>query len=417
MKKAVLLFLLMLGAALAAAPQLYFTADTCKEPLSYKCGEEITFSLRLTDGKSFPENVPFRWELFVEGGKTLKGKAVTSADKPFVIKTKIDKPGFAYVFACAVDQKGKARKDVLQLSASAGAEVEKITQSVPEPADFDAYWAGQLERLKQVPMETKLTPVTSKYKNVDCFYFEIAAPGANPATGYLSMPKNAKPGSLKAYVFFYGYGFGAIKKQDQVASRGNLVLSVSRYGIPQGRDKAFYQKAGKTTLKKFGFRNNASAAECDFNYMILRDLRAVEYLKSRPEWNGRDLIARGGSQGGMQTVWAAALDSDVTEAYPYITWCCDLAGASKAQRLAAYWRIQYVPALDYYDPVFMAKRIKNAKVVITRAGLGDYICPPSGLAILYNNLATLDKTIVWVQGSDHGFVPKKSEVITWRSGK
>ena len=65
----------------------------------------------------------------------------------------------------------------------------------------------------------------------------------------------------------------------------------------------------------------------------------------------------------------------------------------------------------------MAKRIKNAKVIITRAGLGDYVCPPSGLAILYNNLATSDKTIVWVQGSDHGFVPEKSEVITWRNGK
>lgn len=396
MKKAVLLFLLMLGAALAAAPQLYFTADTCKEPLSYKCGEEITFSLRLTDGKSFPENIPFRWELFVEGGKTLKGKAVTSADKPFVIKTKIDKPGFAYVFACAVDQKGKARKDVLQLSASAGAEVEKITQSVPEPADFDAYWAGQLERLKQVPMETKLTPVTSKYKNVDCFYFEIAAPGANPATGYLSMPKNAKSGSLKAYVFFYGYGFGAIKKQDQVASRGNLVLSVSRYGIPQDRDKAFYQKAGKTTLKKFGFRNNVSAAECDFNYMILRDLRAVEYLKSRPEWNRKFLAVNGGSMGAFQSVNVAALDKDVTRLDVRIPWCANLGGV-KYGRFKG-WRPEHTPALDYFDIVNQAKRVKAQTDIFI--GLGDRTCPASGQFAMYNAM-TCPKALSYVQTGGH----------------
>ena len=151
--------------------------------------------------------------------------------------------------------------------------------------------------------------------------------------------------------------------------------------------------------------------------MVLRILRAMEYLKSRPEWNGKTLIAAGGSQGGLQTMWAAALDPDVTLAAPSITWCCDLAGSDKAGRIHGRWRIKYVPALDYYDPVFMAKRIKNAEVRITRAGMGDYVCPPSGLAISYNNLATPKKSIRWVQGSDHGFVPNNSEVVIWSTMK
>ena len=44
----------------------------------------------------------------------------------------------------------------------------------------------------------------------------------------------------------------------------------------------------------------------------------------------------------------------------------------------------------------------------TRAGLGDYTCQPSGLAILWNTLKC-PKTIVWVQGSEHGFVPPEYE--------
>jgi hypothetical protein len=37
--------------------------------------------------------------------------------------------------------------------------------------------------------------------------------------------------------------------------------------------------------------------------------------------------------------------------------------------------------------------------------------------ICYKNLATPKKTIRWVQGSDHGFVPQKSEVVVWTTKK
>ncbi len=45
---------------------------------------------------------------------------------------------------------------------------------------------------------------------------------------------------------------------------------------------------------------------------------------------------------------------------------------------------------------------------VTRAGLGDYTCPPTGVAAFYNNL-TCPKKIKWVQGSTHGYMPPSSE--------
>ena len=48
--------------------------------------------------------------------------------------------------------------------------------------------------------------------------------------------------------------------------------------------------------------------------------------------------------------------------------------------------------------------LKKCRVEITRAGLGDYCCPPSGVAILFNNIPG-PKKINWVQGSTHGYVP------------
>ena len=60
--------------------------------------------------------------------------------------------------------------------------------------------------------------------------------------------------------------------------------------------------------------------------------------------------------------------------------------------------------------------IKQARTinttVITRAGLGDYCCPPTGLAKMYNNIPG-NKKIWWVQGSTHGYVPPEPNQHFW----
>ena len=79
-------------------------------------------------------------------------------------------------------------------------------------------------------------------------------------------------------------------------------------------------------------------------------------------------------------------------------------------RLRGPWpKIQYVKPLSYFDPVNFAKRVPaTCRVEIPRAGLGDYTCQPSGLAVLWNNLKC-PKSIIWVQGSEHGYVPPDYE--------
>ena len=42
--------------------------------------------------------------------------------------------------------------------------------------------------------------------------------------------------------------------------------------------------------------------------------------------------------------------------------------------------------------------------------MGDYTCPPSGVAILYNNIKS-PKKIRWFQGSTHGYVPPNPQII------
>ena len=88
-----------------------------------------------------------------------------------------------------------------------------------------------------------------------------------------------------------------------------------------------------------------------------------------------------------------------------------MGGEDAFNRISGPWRIPYVPGLKYFDCVYMARRI-TCPVEIPRAGLGDYICPPSGIALLYNNLKC-PKKINWYQGSNHGFVPRIPETFTF----
>ena len=76
-------------------------------------------------------------------------------------------------------------------------------------------------------------------------------------------------------------------------------------------------------------------------------MRSLEFIKTLPQWNGKDLIASGGSQGGLQTIWAAALDPDVTRGESGVTWCCNIAGNVLYQG----WYIPWVKELGYYDAV------------------------------------------------------------------
>jgi len=149
--------------------------------------------------------------------------------------------------------------------------------------------------------------------------------------------------------------------------------------------------------------------------MSLRVMRALQYVKTLPQWNGKDLLVSGGSQGGLQTIWAAALDSDVTEADAVVPWGCDIGGKENFNRHFGGWHLPYTRAMDYFDCINMAKRIK-CKMVISRAGLGDYVCPPSGIAVMYNNLKC-DKTIRWHQNNEHGYIISTPQVYEIKSEK
>lgn len=413
--------------------KIKFSAKLDRDNPNYKPGEPMKFTF-LVDfaGQKLPEQ-PYKlfWKRTGDDGITKSGTVNVVPNQPVEVTVNSDKPGFVRLEAWLRDHKGRnvtisyphpwnKKAKVARTKAfdgGAGVQIETLKQAVAEPADFDAFWAKQKAKLDKVPLKDTMTEVKPSNAKVKQYAVSIDCAGPRPVTGYLTIPVDAKPKSLKAVVEFQGYGTGVQRPGGYLP--GNLIrFCVNAHGYDLGKDAAYYKDffakiKSNNQIYAFDPKQNADPEQAYFNGMALRVMRALQFVKSLPQWDGKNLQVNGGSQGGLQTIWAAALDPQVNYATPGVPWCADF-GATTIKRLNG-WRPSYVPALNYYDIVNHAKRIpKTCQVSITKAGLGDYVCPPSGVTILYNNI-TAPKKIKYVQGGDHGFNPPEPQTFTMES--
>lgn len=373
----------------------------------YQAGEKIEFTFKVTQDEVPVPEAYIKWIREGDDGVKTQALSKVSSGVPLVVKTSMDKPGFVRVTTRLVDQDGKnvASKEI-RFIASAGVEVDKL-QGVAEPADFDAFWVAQKKKLAAVAMEPVVREeIASPDAKVKMYKVSIPCAGPRPATGYLVIPVGTGPKSRGARVTFEGYGMGG-QGAPRWFSEYEITLSVNAHGFELGRDEDYYAAFSKEIGAggvgggyAFNPEQNKDPETTYFNGMMLRDLRALDYVKSLPEWNGKDLMVSGGSQGGLQSLVMAGLDQDVTSCEAGVPWCCDMGGKAELGRIGG-WQPQYTSALNYYDPIHHAKRIsKTCQVTLSRAGLGDNTCPPSGIAVVYNNLKC-PKKIRYVQGSEH----------------
>ena len=423
--KIFLIFSVLTGVFLCSAEagtsNLSLQIKTAGKKLDHKLNEEITFVCSLVNGvtNSKTEYI-LLYERNGDDGKKFSGEAVISADKPFVLKTSLDKPGFVRIHAQLADSNGSklfkklnGKNVPITFEAGAAADIQNIREALPEPADFDQFWQKQKKRLSAVPMNPVLKEIPCKDGKVKIYEVTLQCAGPRPATGYLTIPSDAKAKTRKAQILFYGYGM-AMPSVPASGPVSHIVFTLNTHGYDLGKNSAYYHdfynklNYGKYTYA-FHPEENKHPENTYFNGMVMRILRALQFLKTLPEWDGINLIATGGSQGGLQAIWAGGLDSDVTAVQAGMPWCCDIGGAT-AGRIASTMRPAYTGALAYYDAVYHAKRFRRDLITtVLSAGLGDDLCPPSGVAAFFNQCNSAQKSILWIQGATHFTVPKNTD--------
>jgi len=354
----------------------------------YSVGDPVVFTITLKKNDAPVTEGTIQVVLSNDGAEELDRKTLEITGAALSVTGTRDTPGF---LRCQATYELPSGKRIYALGG-AGFDPEKIQASLPPPDDFDAFWAHQIARLDEVPMNVKLSPVDSDRPTVELFDITIDCPGGAPVRGYFARPRNATSGSLPILLSLHGAGVRSSRKEPMaaLAATGILTMDINAHGIENGQPDAFYEGLANGKLKGYPFRGKNNREESYFLGMFLRLYRAMEFLMARPEWDGKVLGVWGSSQGGGQTLAAAGLNPKVNIFLAGVPALCEHTGPVNGwPRFLKPGREEKPdPAVfrsaRYFDGMNFATRTK-ARALLT-VGFIDNTCRPTSVYAAYNNL-------------------------------
>lgn len=288
----------------------------------------------------------------------------------------------------------------------------QIGLDTPRPADFDAFWNAKLAEQAKIPINPVLIPAESDVSGVKLGIFTLDALGSK-AHGYVAKP--AKAGKFPALIQLQYAGVYALnpRMDEQHAASGWLVINVDSHdkqpNDPSGGIPRAYQAVGNTDREKSYFLD-----------MYLRDSRALDYLMTRPDWDGRTIVLTGGSMGGQQSLALAGLRPEPISA----VLVCVPAGADTNGdlhgRKAGYpnWPSDNPDIMKtalYFDPVNFASHIKAP--VMAGIGFIDTTAPPAGIWTALNQIPGPKEPLPMIQSEHDNMTPREGHACPARTSE
>jgi cephalosporin-C deacetylase-like acetyl esterase len=349
-------------------------------------------------------NAPVAQYTFKSGGSTDVGHgSVNFSNKLATLETKFDAPG-----AMLAEVKWQPDSPTNRAVGGAVADPEKITAAAPPPDDFDQFWRSKLAELKKIPANPQLEKVAIDKPGVA--YWKVTLDNINGThiQGQLARPKKGE--KFPALLIVQWAGVYALH-QDWItgqAAAGWLTLDIEAHDIPIDKPEAFYKEQFAGPLKNYWYIGNEDRDKSYFLRMYLSGVQALEYLMTRPDWDGKTLVVTGTSQGGQQTLMLAGLHpGDITAALALVPSGCDM--LAPAQGRASAFPNWYSNTWDkdaekvretsrYFDVVNFARHIQCP--VLVGLGLRDETCPPATVLAAVN-VITSPKQVVILPKSGH----------------
>ncbi|MGA3237525.1 MAG: acetylxylan esterase [Bryobacteraceae bacterium] len=288
----------------------------------------------------------------------------------------------------------------------------KLGLATPRPDDFDAFWDGKLAAQAKVPINPVLTPVPTEVHGVDLNMFALDALGST-AHGYVAKP--AREGKFPALIQLQYAGVYALNARGaaQRAAEGWLFLNVDSHDkLPSdasGNIPRSYQTVGNTDREKSYFLN-----------MYLRDSRALDYLLTRPDWDGKTIVLTGGSMGGQQSLVLAGLRPEkITAALVCVPAGADANGDLHGRK-AGYpnWpsdNRDVMKTAIYFDTINFASRIQAP--VMAGMGFIDTISPPAGVWTALNQIPGPKEPLPMIESEHDNLTPQKGRACPARANE
>jgi cephalosporin-C deacetylase-like acetyl esterase len=390
------------GATAAHAQQLTITPQ--KTGGVYAQGETITWTIR-AKGATPIDQVQF---MLKKDGKDLRIGELALKDNVATLEAKLDEPAG---LLATVTAKVPTTRPVTTLAGALVAP-DKIKPSAPPPDDFDHFWKAKLAELAAVPANPVLNAEACDKDGVEYFQLTMDNIRGTHIHGQLARPST--PGKRPALLMLQYAGVYPLQKKTVTdrAAEGWLALNLSAHDLPIDKSKEYYD--GLKELADYASIGIGNRDTSYFLRMYLSCYRAVEYLGSRDDWDGKTLVVMGSSQGGMQTLIVASLNPHVTAAMANVPAGCDNTGPLIGReggwpkwynRSRATTRSSGDITLDqamevgrYYDTVNFVRHIKCPTLMT--AGLIDTTCPPAGVLAAYNQISAVKKLVI-MERADH----------------
>ena len=369
----------------------------------YRAGEKARVEVQLYK-YGIPQDATVNYEIADDMlAADRKGEVVMKHGRAVIDMGTRNTPGFRDLRLSAVVDGKKYVHHV-----KVGFSVDEIRPFTREPADFIDFWNRNIEDMRAVPLSyTKEKAEEYCTDKIDCYLLKIRLNKQNQSVyAYLFYPKNAQKGSCPVVLCPPGAGIKTIKeplRHKYYAENGFIRMEMEIHGL----DPRLSKETFDDITKAFNGRENGylynGLQDPDRYYMkrvYLSLIRCLDLLTALPEWDGRNLIVQGGSQGGALAIVAAGLDRRVTQCIVNHPALSDMAAYS-AGRTGGYPHFNKVDGMftdrnmrtmAYYDVVNFARHV-TADVYMTW-GYNDNTCPPTTSYAVWNTFTCPKEALI-----------------------
>lgn len=360
----------------------------------YKTGEkakiEVTFCKY-----GIPQDVELSYEIGQDMlPATTKGKTMLKNGRTIIDMGTMKKPGF-------LDMKLRATVDGTDYEhhVKVGFSPELLKPYTKNPADFDDFWKINLEAARRDVANGKLLvrcEKVDKYstEQFDCYLLKLHTDRRHSIYGYLTKPKQA--GKYPVVLCPPGAGIKTIKepmRNTYYAKNGFIRLEMEIHGLNPEMTEEQFKEISSAFSGENGYLENGLDQRDNYymKHVYVACIRAIDYLCSLPDWDGRNVFVQGGSQGGALSLITAGLDQRVTACVANHPALSDMAGYAETGRTGGYPHFvrenqmltpEKIRTLQYYDVVNFARRI-HCPVYMTW-GYNDNVCPPTTSYVVWN---------------------------------
>lgn len=417
MKKILSLFFCLLCTLLVSAQirgnEIRVMVSPDRADWKYGLNEKCTFTVRVLKAQNLLPGVTVDYELGPEMYPTETKTGVVLKDGKLTLKGTMKTPGF---LRCKVKAHVDGRTyEGLATAAYAPEELRPVSQL---PDDFLKFWETTLANARQTPLNPTMTLLPERCTETSNVYevsFQTKAWGGR-MFGILSVPK--AEGTYPALLRVPGAGVRPYSGDTYLAPGKVIVLEVGIHGIPVTMQQSVYDNLAAGALNGYWDFCRDNRDQNYYNRVIVGALRAVDFICSLPQYNGKVLGVTGSSQGGALSVITAALDSRVTFYGAVHPALCDHEAFLKKR--AGGWPHYYyqaaptdkeLKALRYYDTANFARCLKA--IGWFSWGYNDEVCPPTSMYAAYNAVTAPKELHLYLETGHYWYQEQWEEWQDW----